>query len=323
MRCGAQTLELLAMPLNVAILRAFASGPKRQGELRREVGSPAQSTLRSYLSALQRTGIVARQRHGGFPGGVEYDLAEAGRELLFVASVLERWLGEAPEEPLALGSDAGKAAVKALIDGWSSTMLRALAAGPLSLTQLDDLIGGLNYPSLERRLGAMRLPGLVEPVSGGGRGTPYVVTSWLRRGIGPIAAATRWERRNLPTETAPIGRIDAEAGLMLMMPLLQLPADVAGSCRLVVELGAGDKANPATVTATVADGRVTSCIARSEEAGAWAIGSPNAWLRAAIEADPDHLEIGGNGRLARSLLDAFYSALYGPRPRNISDARPA
>ncbi len=40
-------------------------------------------------------------------------------------------------------------------------MLRALAAGSLSLTELDRLIGALSYPSLERRLVAMRLAGLV------------------------------------------------------------------------------------------------------------------------------------------------------------------
>ena len=41
-------------------------------------------------------------------------------------------------------------------------MMRALAARPLSLTELDSLISDLSYPALERRLSSMRIAGLVE-----------------------------------------------------------------------------------------------------------------------------------------------------------------
>ena len=59
----------------------------------------------------------------------------------------------APEGPLALGSSTAKSAIKALVEGWGTNMIRALAARPLSLTELNGLISGLSYPSLERRLG--------------------------------------------------------------------------------------------------------------------------------------------------------------------------
>ena len=84
----------------------------------------------------------------------------------------------------------------------------------------------------------MRLAGQVEPLPGNGRGTPYAVTDWLRRGVGPLAAAARWERRNRPTETAPIGALDVEAAFLLRPSLLSLapevslaPADWRWSCR--------------------------------------------------------------------------------------------
>ena len=41
-------------------------------------------------------------------------------------------------------------------------MMRALAARPMSLTELDSGITELSYPALERRLSSMRIAGLVE-----------------------------------------------------------------------------------------------------------------------------------------------------------------
>jgi DNA-binding HxlR family transcriptional regulator len=165
-------------------------------ELQRETGSPAQSTLRSHLAAFQKTGVVVKRRGSTFPSSLEYELAEPGRELRLVTVILESWLAAAPDGPLQLGTSAGKAAVRALADAWSSTMLRALAIRPLTLTALDSIVTNLNYPALERRLTALRLAGLVEPASGNGAGTPYALTRWLRRGVAPLAAASRWERRN-------------------------------------------------------------------------------------------------------------------------------
>ncbi len=56
---------------------------------------------------------------------------------------------------------------------------RARSRSPSS----TGVISSLSYPSLERRLAAMRLAGLIEARPGNGRGTPYAVTDWLRRGI--------------------------------------------------------------------------------------------------------------------------------------------
>jgi hypothetical protein len=136
--------------------------------------------------------------------------------------------------------------------------------------------------------------------------------------MGPIVAASRWERHNLPATSAPIGRTDAETALLLTMPLLQLPPNVRGACRLTVEVPHGDGEADATVTATAADCRVASYEAASGEAIASASGPPSAWFRAAIEAKVNHLEVTGDGRLARGLLQALYSALYSLRAPRIS-----
>jgi DNA-binding HxlR family transcriptional regulator len=243
---------------------------------------------------------------------LEYELTGPGRELLFVAGALESWLGRAAERPLPIDSGAAKAATKALTEGWSSTMVRALAAGPLSLTELDGVIGSFSYPSLERRLAAMRLAGLVEAQPANGRGRPYGVTEWLRRGVAPLAGAARWERRHLPRQTAPVGRLDIEAAFLLTLPLLQLPAKLSGTCRMAAEIPDGDGRRLAGATVEVERGRIASCATQLQAgAGAWALGSPAAWLNAVIESDVDCLELGGDRRLAMALLSGLHGVLFG------------
>lgn len=311
-RSGAQTLVLLATPLNVLILRALEQGPRQQAELRRAAGSPAQTTLRAHLNGLGEIGAIAKHRRNRFPGVIELELTEAGRDLLTVAASLERWLECAPAMPLSLGADAAKAAIKALAEGWSATILRALAAGPLSLTELDRVIASLNYPSLERRLAALRLTGQIEARPGNGRGTPYAVTDWLRQGVAPLAAAARWECRHRSQTSAPIARIDTEAAFLLAVPLLRLPADVSGSCRLAVEISNGKKHSLAGVMVGVEDGRIASCATRLQGSpDTWITGRSSAWLTALTEADVAGLELGGDRSLAHSLLDGLHGTLFG------------
>lgn len=312
MRSGACTLSLLAVPLNCRILRSLATGSKRLVELRREAGSPAQSTLRSHLKGLERIGAVERRRHKTFPGAHELTLTVPGTELLSVVRTLEGWLGRAPGDPLELGEEAAKAAVRALVEGWSSTMVRALATGPHSLTELDRLISAHNYPSLERRLAALRSAGQVEARASNGRGTPYALTAWAREGIGPLAAAALWERRHTPRSTLPIGPVDAEALFLLTAPLLRLPEEVSGSCRLAVELSGDNGRCLAGATIAVEEGRIETCTSRLQGTpDAWALGSAIGWLEAMVHADIDSLEPGGDGRLARALLDSLHGTLFG------------
>jgi DNA-binding HxlR family transcriptional regulator len=316
LRSGAQTLMLLAAPLNCLLLEALAEGPKQQTELRHATGSPAQTTLRAQLKRLHELGAIAKRRRDLFPGVLEYELTAAGHELLFVLATLESWLGTAPKGPLALGSNPAKAAVKALAEGWSTTMLRALATGPLSLTKLDRIISDLSYPAIERRLAAMRLAHQIVACPGNGRGTPYAVTDWLRLGVGPLAAAARWERRHTPEEAAPIGRVDVEAAFLLALPLLQLPAGSSGTCRVAVDIPNGMNRRLVGVMAKLEGGRVASCSTQLEgHPEAWLLGSPADWMTAVIEHDVDRLELGGDGQLGRLLVEGLHRALFAAEAR--------
>jgi DNA-binding HxlR family transcriptional regulator len=314
-RSGAQTLMLLAAPLELTLLRALTAGPKRQAELQRDTGSPAQTTLRAQLKRLVEIGAVEKHRRNRFPGVLEYELTASGGELHFVAEVLERWLERAPHGPLQLGGNAAKAAVKALADGWSTTILRALAAGPLSLTQLDGVIAAFSYPALERRLAAMRLANQIEAQPSNGRGTPYAVTRWLRHGLAPLSAASRWEARHRREESAPIRRLDTETAFLLTVPLLRPAADLSGSCRLAAEVPDGGQRRLAGVIAEVRNGAIVSCTTNLQgHTDAWALGTPGAWLDALVLRDTARLELGGDGQLATALLDGLHDVLFDPRP---------
>jgi DNA-binding HxlR family transcriptional regulator len=310
-RSGAQTLALLAGPLNIAILRALAHRPRRQTDLRREVGLPAQTTLRTQLKRLSEIGAISKERRDGFPGMIDYQITIGGHELLLVVETLARWLAISPSGPLRVDDNAAKAAINALAEGWSTTVLRALAASPLSLTELNRVIASLSYPSLERRLGALRLAGQIEAMPSNGRGTPYGVTDWLRHGVAPLAAAARWERRRAAGTSPPIRRLDIEGMFLLALPLLRLPTETAGTCRMAMEIQNGGRSRSAGVTTTVERGGITACTINLESrADAWVHGSTTGWLEAITERDTDRLELGGDCGLARALLDGLQGVLF-------------
>ncbi len=313
-RAGAVALSLFSVPLNGLILRALADGPMRLSDLRGEVGGPAQTTLRGNLANLAEIGVLARRGRNGKPSVLENELTPLGCELLLLADAVEAWLARAPGGPISFESAAGKAAIKALVGGWTSTIIRALAARPLTLTELDRLIDGLTYPALERRLGAMRLAEQIELCPDGDRKRrPYTATQWLREAMGPLTIACRCERRHMAGEVAPIGRIDVESVLLLAAPQLRLSDCAEGACQLSVEAGAS---GPAVGRAwggrlQFKEGRVVSCIARVEaQPESSAAGPVSAWLDALVERDAEHLTYSGDVELGREIVYGLHDVLF-------------
>lgn len=306
LRAGGQALMLLALPLNVEILRSLAQGPRALQDLRGDLGAPPQSTMRLYLRTLGEIGAIERHSRSEFPTSADYAITRAGQELLRVGDTVETWLQAAPSGPRPLGSTGAKSAIKALVEGWASHVIRILAARPLSLTELNSLIPRISYPSLERRLAALRECNLVEAHKGAGRLRPYTVTDWLRQAVMPIAAAIAWERNYAPDKTARLGRLDVEAAFLLAIPSLELSKDVSGRCRLAVEVHDGTSPVFAGVLVSIEEGEVTSCVASLEgEAEAWASGKPLAWFRELNIAPDGELELGGDSALARTVLEAL------------------
>lgn len=315
MRSVVRALSLLAAPLHVHLLKALEPGPLGLAELHRTVGSPPQSTLRVYLRTLTELGVVHRRQQLQFPGAVEYELTRSGEKLLAVGEVLQRWLSEAPDGPILLGSTAAKSTTKALVDGWSAQIVRALAARPLALTDLSRVINGINYPTLERRLAAMRTTGLIQPCANrNGRAVPYEATPWMRAAVAPAAAAACWERRHAADHVPTIARTDIEAVLLLAVPLLELPADISGSCRLSVELRKEGELAFAGAMVGVEEGKVTSCVSRLEgQPEAWATGTVFDWSRWITHHERE-VEVGGDVELAEAIADGLRDALLEREP---------
>jgi DNA-binding HxlR family transcriptional regulator len=311
-RAGAFGLSLLADPLNVEILDALKDGHLPLPDLRRAVGAPPQTTLRNRLRVLAEAGAVDRHQEDGFPGHVSYELTQSGRALAGTARILAAWLTAAPESPLKIGSPAARSAVKALVGGWSTNVLRALAAKPLSLTELDRVITGINYPALERRLDAMRLTGQVVAVQANGS-RPYSVTRWLREGVAPLVAAVGWERRAI-LGTPALNRLDVEALFLLAIPMLRLSGAPDGACRLEVQLAGKKSSEAAGVVITIKGGRATSCRASLQgQAPNWTSGTTAAWLSALGGHDQTGIAMGGDPRLSEALISGFQEMLTSAR----------
>lgn len=308
-RAGAEALSLLAEPINVQLLETLQGGSLPLMDLREAIGTPAQSTMRVYTRRLIELEVIERNRQKSFPGTTEYSITQSGRQLLRVGTTLKRWLSAAPEGPVQLPSTASKNTLKALTKGWTNNIVRALAAKPLSLTELNLLIPSVSYPALERRLMDMRVAHLIETVPRKERGTPYRLTRWMRESIALIAAGNRWERIHL-SEAPAVNQLDVEAAFLLAIPLVGLPEDLSGSCRLAVQVRG--KADPhfAGVVIHIDNGRVVSCSSRlGEQADSWVSGKPVSWWRRMNLRGEDGLEIGGNAHLAGITLEALRESL--------------
>ncbi|HEX6455730.1 MAG TPA: hypothetical protein VF009_04335 [Solirubrobacterales bacterium] len=285
------------------------------GDLRGAIGSPPPSTARIYLQTLRKVKAVDVGRKEGFQGSAEYSLTDGGRGLLEVADVLQTWLSASPRGPIELGTPAARNAIKALIDGWSSNITRALSARALALTEMSRLIPKISYPALERRLTAMRSVGLIEAHKEDGRATPYRPTDWLRRSVAVFSSASEWERECIPELTSPIGRLDVEAAFLLAVPLMELPPDLSGKVRLAVEIQRGVSPIFAGVLVCIEDGEVTSCVPGPDgEAEAWISGAPRSWLRRLNRGEEDHLEVGGDSHAARAVLEGLERTAAKPFP---------
>lgn len=246
--------------------------------------------------------------------GRQYQVSDGGRELLFVAFVAERWLQEAPEGPIPFDSPKTEQAVSTMADAWNATVMHVLARGPHTLEQLHAATGDLGRRELRRHLTAMQRAGQVESLPDRGEGTVYAITEWLQAGIAPLIASARLERRYPRESMAPIDPLDVEAGFRLSLPLLELPRELSGVCRLGLNLDEDERSSLTGITAHIDQGQVIACRAGlGSAADAWAAGSANDWLDTVIEPDASLVRTGGDRWLTAAVLQALHKTLFGVR----------
>ncbi|MBF6077772.1 winged helix-turn-helix transcriptional regulator [Nocardia beijingensis] len=93
------------LPVLVYLLR---EGPMRPGELRTAIGGISQKMLTQTLRRMERMTLVRRHRYAEAPPRVEYELTEAGVDLLIPIYALGQWVdkhGAAVNEALAEAED--------------------------------------------------------------------------------------------------------------------------------------------------------------------------------------------------------------------------
>jgi len=284
MRAGAQLLLMAANPVNRKLLRS----------------------LREHPLELSPERI--------------YQVSEGGDEMLAVAAAVERWTGAAPGGPLNPDGEVAERAAISLAETWSATILHVLAREAQSFDDLHSGLPGLSRRALGRHIEEMEALGQLVAFPDGSGGGLYMLTDWMRAGIAPLIAAARLERRNPIEGMTPIDALDVEAGFRLSLPLIELPEELSGKCRLGLNLCEDDDSaedappNKLTgVTVLIERGRVASCEGGLDKrtTSAWAAGTANEWLDTVIEPKVKTVRTGGDAWLTRAVVDALHRTLFG------------
>jgi DNA-binding HxlR family transcriptional regulator len=311
LQAGGRALLLLADPVSVSILLHLGSGSLESVELVDRIRFASRSTYFERMRDMEELSLVSRTRQPDVPPTVECRLSSHGERLLPVAARLDAWLAQAPSGPLKLGEAYAGGTVKALAVAWGSTLLRWLAERPRSLTELERLVHMFGYRKLERILRDLTTAGLIERGPAEGRVSPYRVTDWARSAANLLTAAMRWERDEIPNQSAVVSSIEAEGVMLLGLPMIELPSSTSGTCALLVDAYDSAECLGGAVVRLL-DGRpvLWEAVGGSDpeaiESGAdcWVRGTTAAWLGAHSDA-PQDFEIGGDAHLVEKVMAAL------------------
>jgi len=315
---GSRALSIFAYALNARTLRAHADGALRASDLEETIGWAPQTSLRAAVANLCELGVLAKRDPSSESRCLTTEITSAGRDLLTVADRLEYWLLHAPKGPIQLDGAAAAGAIRALIGGWDSTIVRVLAERPLTLTELNSEIPDISYPALERRLSKLRSTNLVTAIESTGKGKPYAVSDWLCHAIAPLAVAGRWERSYMADNVAPISHVEVEASFLLTLRLVELSHSTTGACALAVLTSAGDAGGEerqvAGVTLGVREGEIVSCSSdTASDPPTWALGTSDAWLEAVVDGRLDALRVrGAKPDLPMNIVQDIHDLLFPP-----------
>lgn len=314
-RAGALTLLYLAIPMERRVLLAMLAEAATGADVIDEDDVPNPDDPVA-LEIIADPYLVEPVDPDVEPDAIDEDTllrpSQAGQDLLFVSSVLERWLSDCPGGPVELGPEAAPA-LSALLNGWSSTVIHALTWRPLTIAETTEEIGVLDRDTVDERIEEMVDAGLLVALEEAGDDEErFAATEWLRTAIAPLAAAARQELRHPLEDTAPISALDVQTAFLLTLPLLELPEELSGTCSLAVDLEQGVAGSPTGVTVRIEKGQLVSCEVRlAEDVDAWTSASAAAWLDIVIEASTAGVRNGGDSNLAAVLLSALHQTLFG------------
>ncbi len=249
-----------------------------------------------------RAGTLVLPELAGSSGGSE--------KRRFAAARLERWLAECPEGPLAPSHEASPV-LTALVDGWDSTAIHALAAGPVTVGDVAEAIGAPRLEPAAAALREMQDTDLVELLPEPGEDPRFVPTEWLRRSIGPLGATALLEIEERPEGARPIDRFDVEAAFRLTLPLIGgLDPELSHQCRLIVTMP-DRRAGQSGVLALIEQGEITSVSSDlTINSPTFASGPPLAWIETLIDPSKPQLSTGGNLEALAGIVEGLHELLF-------------
>ncbi|WP_166353622.1 winged helix-turn-helix transcriptional regulator [Phytoactinopolyspora limicola] len=84
-------LDLFASRWLPVVVWALRNGPMRPGELQRTIGGIRHKVLTDNLRRMENAGLVIRRRYAEAPPRVQYELTEAGQDLLEPIQAVGVW----------------------------------------------------------------------------------------------------------------------------------------------------------------------------------------------------------------------------------------
>jgi len=249
----------------------------------------------------------ARTPRRGRPGGIRarYELTDLGRECLLEVSATavyweQRWCSPPPEQP----GPAGLWALKLVRDRHTRGLVRALADASLRPTELEVRLTELGRSALLDRLRSLTGCGVLLREEHPGE-VRYALADCARH-LGLIVARAAWceGQRASPADRALVS--DLPGLLHLLAPLVRIPQDLSGICRLRIEKATLE----AEIYLTAASGRIAALGAAPTAAPqAVSHASPRDWCGALLHGDPSKISTTGDAMLGRAVLDGLSTAL--------------
>ncbi|HUR05000.1 MAG TPA: helix-turn-helix domain-containing protein [Nonomuraea sp.] len=103
-------VDLFAHAWLPVVIFALKEGPMRPGRLRREIGGISQKVLTQTLRRMERCGLVERRCYAEAPPRVEYELTQAGKDLLVPIRALGDWAFRHADTVLTAYDDSARTA---------------------------------------------------------------------------------------------------------------------------------------------------------------------------------------------------------------------
>ncbi len=86
-----QVLDVISDKWVTLVLTALAEGPRRYGELARQIAGVSQKMLTQTLRTLERDGLLRRTITPSVPVRVDYELTRLGATMLPVVAAIKQW----------------------------------------------------------------------------------------------------------------------------------------------------------------------------------------------------------------------------------------